>query len=474
MLRSAGIYLGAGAWGAFVAALVASCTSSPEQGDTSTTSPDGSDDLPSPDASQEGRAVIPFDDAAVPPEGTFCSLPGSVVSTASGLMVIPGGDASASELTWLNVPVGFCVHFFAQVSEVRQLRFAPGGDLFAASPSTPCAGGASGGLGAIVVLPDDDHDGVADSVTPYLSSAASTQGLAFGNGNLYFQDGTTIRQTPFQAGARKPSGAVTPVTTISAPQASEHWPKVLDIAQDGSFYITNGSSQSQECVSAASPNYVPFFGAVFKLGAGGTTSEVAKGFRNPIALRCEPDHDVCLVAELALDGSGGSGGREKLVPLRQGDDWGFPCCATQGTPYQGTTYQDTGQTPNCSGVAAENVSFDIGHTPFGIDFETGQWPAPWTGRVFVTLHGDVGSWQGARIVGVAKDPSTGLLLPATELPGGSSNPDDMMDFATGWDDGMQDHGRPAPVTFAPDGRMFVGDDMRGLVVWIAPVTLMPH
>jgi glucose/arabinose dehydrogenase len=227
-------------------------------------------------------------------------------------------------------------------------------------------------------------------------------------------------------------------------------------------------------VSAASPNYVPFFGAVFKLGAGGTTSEVAKGFRNPIALRCEPDHDVCLVAELALDGSGSSGGREKLVPLRQGDDWGFPCCATQGTPYQGTTYQDTGQTPNCSGVAAENVSFDIGHTPFGIDFETGQWPAPWTGRVFVTLHGDVGSWEGARVVGVAKDPSTGLLLPATELPGGSSNPDDMMDFATGWDDGMQDHGRPAAVTFAPDGRMFLGDDMRGVIVWIAPVTLMPH
>jgi glucose/arabinose dehydrogenase len=140
-------------------------------------------------------------------------------------------------------------------------------------------------------------------------------------------------------------------------------------------------------------------------------------------------------------------------------------------PYQGVNYQDTGKPPNCSGVSAENVSFEIGHTPFGIDFETGQWPPPWTGRVFVALHGDVGSWQGARVVAVAKDPNTGLLLPASEVPGGSSNADDMLDFATGWDDNKQDNGRPAAIAFAPDGRMFLGDDMKGLVVWIAPVGL---
>jgi glucose/arabinose dehydrogenase len=398
-------------------------------------------------------------------------------------MIVPGepdgaaADASALA-TWLNVPVGFCAHFFAQVPEVRQLRVAPGGDLFAASPSTPCAGGASGGLGAIVVLPDDDHDGVADSVTPYLSgktspalTLASTQGLAFGGGYFYFQDGTTIRKVPFKAGDRAPSGAIAAVTTITAPQATEHWPRTLDVAQDGTLYITNGSGQGQQCLSSSSPSYVPVFGAVFKLNADGSTSEVTKGFRNPISLRCEPDHNVCLVAELALDGSGANGGREKVVVVKQGDDWGFPCCATQGVPYQGTTYADNGKTPDCSGVSPESVSLAIGNTPFGIDFETGQWPGPWTGRVFVALHGDVGSYDGARVVAVARDPNTGLLLPASDLPGGSSNTDDLLDFATGWDDNMQDHGRPAAVTFSADGRMFVGDDTRGLVFWVAPVGL---
>jgi glucose/arabinose dehydrogenase len=193
---------------------------------------------------------------------------------------------------------------------------------------------------------------------------------------------------------------------------------------------------------------------------------VSTGFRNPIALRCERNHDVCLAAELARDGSMAIGGREKLVPVRAGDNWGYPCCATANVPYTGEMYADGG-VPDCSGIAPDTDSFVIGHTPFGLDFENGSWPAPWTGRVFVTLHGTVSSWQGARIVGIALD-ANGMPLPGTELPGQSS-PNSLLEFASGWDDGARDHGRPAPIAFAPDGRMFVGDDNTGLIVWIAPV-----
>lgn len=45
----------------------------------------------------------------------------------------------------------------------------------------------------------------------------------------------------------------------------------------------------------------------------------------------------------------------------------------------------------------------------------------------------------------------------------------MMDFATGWDDGKQDHGRPAAIAFSPDGRLFIGNDINGVIVWGAPV-----
>jgi glucose/arabinose dehydrogenase len=419
------------------------------------------------DAGSPDAASIATD--AAPPPGSFCALPGSVVSTAQGPIVIPGADAAAPDLAWLTLPVGFCAHAFATVKSVRQLRFAPGGELFAASPTQATTGyGAGSGIAGVAVLPDDDHDGNADANISFLGHLPAIQALMFSDGYFYYQDSTTIRRVPYRTGDRQPSGASEVVTSMTSwPQALEHWPRAIDQALDGTIYVSNGSTQNEACLSTR-----PVFGGIFQLNADGSTSNVARGFRNPIALRCESGHDVCLAIELALDYSATAGGREKLVPVRPGDDWGFPCCATTDTPYAGVTYQDTGGAPDCSGVATESDGFVIGHTPFGVDFETGRWPSPWTGRAFVTLHGDVGTWSGARVVAVALD-AAGMPLPASEIEGGPGDPANMLEFATGWDDGRQDHGRPAPVAFAPDGRMFLGNDNDGAVVWIAPVDLMP-
>jgi glucose/arabinose dehydrogenase len=454
---------------------------------------DGSSSGPR-DGSNDVTIDVPMNDASSLAQGAFCSLPGSVIWTADGPTVVPGGPATP-DMTWMKVPPGYCTHYFAQINHTRQMRFAPGGDLFVASPSTGTPGGtAFQGLGEVVVLPDDNHDGVSDTPVAFFPNAGagqpsitSTQGLMFANGYFYYedvdpQDASTfyIRRVPFRPGDRAPSGMVQTVTTIgpngplAVPQAPDHWSKVLDIAQDGTIYVTNGSDQGQVCYSPSSPNSAPF-GAIFKINSDGTITEVERGFRNPIALKCEANHNVCLAVELALDGSEGVG-REKIVPVHAGDDWGFPCCATTGEPYSGEYYHDTNAVPDCSNVAQENVSFVVGHTPFGIDFEPGKWPPPWTGRVFSVLHGVVGSWEGARIVAIALDPSTGNLLPASELYSDASTAQNMLEFATGWydeDAGVSTgHGRPSAIAFAPDGRAFIGDDYDGVIAWIAPVDLV--
>ena len=90
----------------------------------------------------------------------FCELPGSLVFGTNGTTLVAGGE-SAPALTWLTLPPGFCAHYFANVPTPRQSRFAPGGELFVASPSTATAGGAPPGLGAVIVLADDNFDGYA-------------------------------------------------------------------------------------------------------------------------------------------------------------------------------------------------------------------------------------------------------------------------------------------------------------------------
>jgi glucose/arabinose dehydrogenase len=412
----------------------------------------------------------------------FCDLPGSYQSTMPGVSVVPGAAARMPDLSFLKLPVGFCAHYYGNVGDARQLRFAPGGELFVSSPTQATTGGnASAGRAAIFVLPDDDHDGTADSNILFLDGLPMTQGLLFANGSLYYQDGTKIMRLAYAAGDRKPSGDSEPVADINISTAGyssiTHWPKALDIADDGTIYVSNGGDQGEHTGSpppscSLSSAARPFHGGILKLdpAAPGGASQVAKGFRNPISLRCAHGRGQCFAVELALDYSYGMGGREKLVPIRQGDDWGYPCCATQNLAYS----DYTNPRPDCSGVASEIGSFYIGHTPFDVDFENGKeddtWAA-WNNSAFVVLHGEYGDWTGSGIIAVDYDAMTGNFLYGADLAGIGILTGSFHQFASGWGPPPNGHGRPANLAFAPDGRLFVGNDVTGDIFWIAPLAL---
>jgi glucose/arabinose dehydrogenase len=419
---------------------------------------------------QDDVARLPLPDGSVMDP---CSLPGSIQFTANGTVVVPGGGASWPSLAFLHLPAGFCAHYYGTVGNARQLRFAPGGDLFVASPTALSTGGGQGGLSAYVVLRDANQDGVGDGINTFLSfpTKSMNQGMLFANGFFYYQNGvqpgTQIMRVPYAAGDLTPSGAsevVADIASITNYTSTLHWPKTLDMADDGTIYVGNGGDQSETCVS---PH--PFHGGIVSIpstpapdgGVQGT--EVAKGLRNPIAVRCAQGHNRCFALELAKDYTYNAGGREKIIPIHQGDDWGFPCCATFNLPYQGTPAGT-----DCSGVAQESNGFYIGDTPFGLDFEGGYWPEPWLGQAFVATHGAAGSWVGARLVAIPMDRTTGLPESSSNANTNRTNMG-MTDFATGWDDGTLTHGRPSAVAFSPDGRLFVANDNNGVIFWIAPI-----
>jgi glucose/arabinose dehydrogenase len=385
---------------------------------------------------------------------------GSRVSVAGTTLVIPPPMGTVEpDLSFMKLPDGYCVHYFATVATARAIRFAPGGELFVASPAQIVSGGAPAGAGAIFDIPDDNGDGYGDSNITFQDNLPATQGMLFFNGAFYYQDHTSVMAVPYTSGERTNTEAPTQMVEITAYVSVGHWPKTLDVADDGTIYVTNGSDQNESCVT---PHV--FNGGIFAIDGSPNGKEIAQGFRNPMYMRCQRGHDNCFVDELTLDGSGGSGGREKMALFAAGQDWGFPCCATQNLPFSGTM-----PTPDCSGVQADTDSFKVSNTPFGLDFETGVWPAPFTHNAFIAMHGAFSSWVGARIVAIQTDPSTGQPLPASNVNGTDTG--GMSDFLTGYDDGTQSHGRPADITFAKDGRMFVADDVNGVIVWVAPVSL---
>ncbi len=425
----------------------------------------------------DAGADAPYDAEQVPvPDGSIanpCDLPGTVQFTASGTVLVPGGSTTAPSLDFLHLPVGFCAHYYGTVGDARQLRFSPGNDLFVASPTGLTTGGnANAGGSSIVILPDDDMDGNADSNITFLNSLPETQGLLFANSFFYYQDGTKIMRVPYTAGDRAPGAASEQVADLSLDgqyQSGLHWPKAMDMADDGTIYVGNGGDQGESCVT---PH--PFHGGIYSIdpapgGPNPAGTQVAQGFRNPIAVRCLKGHNTCFALELAKDYTAASGGREKMVEIHKGDDWGFPCCATANV-----AYPDAMPAPpagSCAGVAQETNSFLIGDTPFGLDFEMNHWSGPFAGRAFVATHGAAGSYLGARIVAIPVDPTTGLPSASTDISGSQEGADvGMLDFATGWYVStvvQQVSGRPSALAFHPDGRLFVANDNNGMIFWVA-------
>jgi glucose/arabinose dehydrogenase len=375
------------------------------------------------------------------------------------------GAASADAPAWcgrgLDVPgaqaaSGFCLKSYAQISEARALVFAPNGDLFVSSPSESAPGGASGGTGTIFLLSDDNHDGVAETHV-FLSALdakgtkpTEVHGLALGGGYLYFTTKATVWRTPYADGQRMATGTPEDLGLPLTYGTGGRWTHGLARSAGGTLYTSRGGYAS--CGDAAPA------GDVGTVGAGGALTLVAKGFRNPMYLRCHRTDEVCAAMELGEDLQ--SGATEKMLRLRPSTDYGFPCCNSTGLPGPDATAANT---PNmCNDITKEDASFPLSDTPFGFDWEPGKWGAPFTNAVFVALHGSAYStppWKGANVVYAPTDPKTRMPT------------QDWTPFQGGWTVGGTVLDRPADIAFSADGRMFIADDMSGNVFWMAPTTL---
>lgn len=363
-------------------------------------------------------------DAGVAPDGSFCQLGNTV----------PGVPA----------PAGFCVRRFAQLSEARTLLLAPNSDLFVGAPSMPAPGGAAGGPGEIVVLADDDGDGVAEAHV-FASGLPDVHGLALGDGYLYFTTRTTIWRTPYAVGQRQETGPREDMGMPPSFGTGGRWTHGLARSVGGQLYTSRGEYSS----CGTSPG-----GEISQVSMGSATT-VATGFRNPMYIRCHPRDELCAATELGEDLTPGA--REKLVVLRPQTDYGYPCC-----------YTTASSAPNapagtCDAIEPEDAMFPLSDTPFGLDWERGLWPAPYMDALFVALHGSFYSsprWQGARIVFARVDPQTRVPI------------EEWRDFLLGFGPQGSPLERPSDVLFAPDGRLFFADDQGGAVYWMAPLQLM--
>jgi glucose/arabinose dehydrogenase len=398
--------------------------------------------------------------------GMKASLPGLALlalacacSSSSNPVMPPPVDANATAPTWCErgvdvvgatAPDGFCIKQFATVREARALVVAPNGDVFVAGPSRPTAGGATGGPGAILVLADDNHDGLAEAHV-FLQGLEDVHGLALGGGNLYYTTQGSVWRTPYVDGQRASSGASEDLKLPGTFGTGGRWTHGLARSAGGQLVTSRGAYGMCDAMGGSA-------GDISNLAEDGTMTQLATGLRNPMYLRCHRTDEVCAAMELGEDLL--TGAVEKMLLIKPSTNYGYPCCTTKAAPIPAPPADVTAI---CAAATKEEASFPLSDTPFGFDWEPGNWPAPYQNGVFVALHGSFysnPSWEGAGVVYAPTDPTTHAPVA------------DWMPFQTGFGFGGSILDRPSDVAFGSDGRMFVSDDQSGYVYWIAPTSLM--
>jgi glucose/arabinose dehydrogenase len=413
-------------------------------------------------------------------------LAAGLVAAARQAPARAAAPACAPGNAGLALPAGFCATLFADsVGSARHLAVAPNGDVFVALGAPRGRAGAGTAAVGVVAFRDRDGDGRADE-RQGVGGRGGT-GVALAPGWLYADDGTAIVRYPLPAGSLRPSGPAD--TVVSGFPTGGHAPHGIALDGRGALFVTVGSVSNacqQQDRQNASPGRDPCTELETRAGIWrfradqtgqrfGPAGRYATGIRNALALAIAPDGQLW-AAQHGRDQLFQNWGdrftaeqsaelpAEELFPVREGDDFGWPYCyydPTRRARVLAPEYGGDGRTVGrCAQKRPPAAAFPAHWAPMSALFYTGrQFPAKYRAGAFVAFHG---SWNRAPL------PQAGYQVAFVPLRGGraAGPPETFADGFAGGEarkqPGQAQH-RPVGLAQAPDGGLYVTDDVRGRI-----------
>lgn len=361
----------------------------------------------------------------------------------------------------LKLPAGFRAQVFARARAAgeeyfrgpRFMAFGPDGNLYLST----------GMDNKVVMLPDRNHDGVADAVVIVADKLNAPQGLAFVDGKLLVanQDGVVRLE---QNHGRWPAGAAVPI--ISGLATGGHTLKTLKLGPDGFLYLNLGSSCNvcleSDPMRASILRYTVDgkpAGALASVGRHATSPVWAWGLRNSEGLAWQPVTGAMFAtnngADMRSDSKGGKVNDElppeHLNRIEAGKHYGWPHCWGN----RQTDANFPGAEGFCASTQPPEITFDAHSAPLGMTFlDSSALPESYRNDAIVALHG---SWNRAQ--------PSGYKLVRVKF--NQNKAVEVEDFVTGWLDKRGAWGRPVDVVQGPDGAIYVSDDRAGMVYRIS-------
>ena len=429
---------------------------------------------------------------------------GAAAVVATGASFLGGGapevavaasPPAACDTAGLSLPPGFCATVFADnLGHVRHLAVRADGTVFANTwsgryfPNSPPPPG-----GFFVALRDANHDGRAEIVTRFgpapggPDKAAGGSGVALYEGRVYFELNDRIVRYPLPADALAPT--VDPETVLSGlPTTGDHNMHPFVISARGELYVDLGSATNScqprnrqaEAPGAQPCTELETRGGIWKYDADrlgqvfSPKERFATGLRNGEGLAWDAQgrfyatmHGRDQLAQnwsklYANDVQTLELPSEELVELKAGGDYGWPFCYYDGVQkglvlapeYGGDGGKAVGL---CAQKSAPVAAFPSHWGPNDLVIYNGRaLPPAWRGGAFVVFHG---SWNRAPA------PQDGYNVVFQPLANGRASGPWLL-FADGFA-GTKDPGkaefRPTGIAVAPDGALFISDDVKGRI-----------
>lgn len=355
------------------------------------------------------------------------------VSNSPSLVPQPDG-------AWPKALPGFTVERYASgLSEPREIRTAPNGDLFVAESHK----------GQVEVFRGMTSDGKPQETSVFATGLRNNFGIAFyplgrNPQYVYFGNTDSVVRYPYHNGDLKVTG---PAETIipELPAGGGHWTRDLAFSPDGSkLFVAVGSASNvddpdthpKETHRANILEYTP---------EGKFIEVYASGIRNPVGIAVNPTTGQlwCSVNERDMLG-------DNLVPdyitsVKEGGFYGWPW-------YYMGDHQDprlAGKHPELKDkVIVPDVLLQPHNASLEMTFYEGdQFPKQYKGDVFAGEHG---SWNRSTRAGYEV-----IRVPLNDGKASGAYEDFLTGFVT--PDG-QVWGRPVGVAVAADGSLMVTDD----------------
>ncbi len=329
----------------------------------------------------------------------------------------------------LSLPEGFGVSIYAErLGRVALLATAPTGEVFATVPDK----------NQILVMPDQDRDGVADQVLTYVSGYPLNQpsGLTFWAEWLYVANTDSVWRFAYAPGDVAPWRP--PQHIVDLPGGGDHWARGLAFGLDDRLYVAVGSS----CNVCLEPDVRR--AAILRHGPEGQAPAIfALGLRDPVGLAVDPRTGWIWAGDCGRDGLGPDFPPDEINHVTAGDHYGWPFCLGRNIPER-----ELGNDPRlCEHTRWPTIELPAHSVPRGLAFYAAdQFPDHYRGNLFVALAGDRRYRTGAGFRIIRVPFSAGM-------PSGQS-----LDFATGWLwPDLEPWGQPYGLTVAADGSLLTGD-----------------